>query len=376
MPSKEAGLVKVDIDIVKEFGIEPSIASQIEAVFAPMVKGLKGFEKEYSTLMTLADKGVTPEVCAAAKRLRLNVGKVRISADKAREKEKAQYLLGGRAVDGVFNILKFAVNQKEVKLKEVEEHFERQEQEKNEKRAEDRREQLDKYGFDYTHTDLVNMEEVVFKNFVLGIKLAWDLEEAAKVQAEKDRIETERLAEEERQRIKDENTQLREEKEEREKFDVIVKSRVESLDGVAWSGSDLTDIRSGEVIANRDKLINLSAAKFKKFAKVQNDSEKQARESAEKKDREDQEAREDADRIKRENEAREEEDRQREEAAKKARITAAQAPDKAKILVFVSILETLPIPVMKSTKGKDAVGHVQSEIAELSEYLRDIEKGM
>lgn len=263
MPSKEAAIVKVDIDIVKEFEIDESRAAQIEAIFAPMVKGLRGFEGQYNALMKVAAKGITPEVVAQAKRLRIDIGKVRIEAEKARKKEKDQYLRGGRAVDGVNNILKFAISDKEEKLREVEEHFERIEQQKREKIAESRREELDKYDFDHTHTDLVNMEEDVFERFLFGIKTAWEYEQAAKKAAEEERIAKEKADEEERIRIREENERLNRENE-------LMRKLLAELRSVSWDGSEACDSETEELVIKYEDLVSMSEADFIKLAKRHN----------------------------------------------------------------------------------------------------------
>jgi len=60
-------------------GIEDSKAAQIEATFAPMVELLKGFEGAYDTVMAMDQ---SEEKCSTAKRLRLDIAKIRVSAKK------------------------------------------------------------------------------------------------------------------------------------------------------------------------------------------------------------------------------------------------------------------------------------------------------
>lgn len=107
-----------------DFGVEPSKAQAIEAVFVPMVQMLKSFETQYDSILEEYKKEVTEELVKKAKRLRLDIARVRIDTDKERKREKEFYLLGGRAVDGIANILKNAVVEKESVLSEIENHFE------------------------------------------------------------------------------------------------------------------------------------------------------------------------------------------------------------------------------------------------------------
>ncbi len=73
---------------------------------------LESFEEAFNQIMA---EEVTEELCGRAKRLRLDISKIRVSADKARKAQKEEYLRAGNAIQGVFNILKFAVTDKEEK---------------------------------------------------------------------------------------------------------------------------------------------------------------------------------------------------------------------------------------------------------------------
>ena len=126
-------------------GIDESKAAQIEAVFAPMVAMLKDFEGQYDTIMALEQ---SPDKCAKAKRLRLDIAKVRIEADKVRKIQKEEYLRAGNAIQAVYNILKFAVAEKEDSLKETETYYERIEAEKAKTRQAEREAELLKYEVD------------------------------------------------------------------------------------------------------------------------------------------------------------------------------------------------------------------------------------
>ena len=167
-------------------GIETSKAAQIKATFAPMVGMLSEFEGAFHAVMK---KEATPNVCAEAKRLRLDIGKIRIAADKARKSQKEEYLRAGNAIQGVFNILKFAVVDKEEKLKEKEEFFERKEAEKIKAIGLAREAELAEFGLDSAGIDLGTMAADVWLRYKQGVKLSWEAEKAAEAQAEKDRAD-------------------------------------------------------------------------------------------------------------------------------------------------------------------------------------------
>ena len=170
--------------------LEESKAKQIKAVFAPMVKMLEGFEEQYKEVMSLK---ISPEKCKQAKKLRIAVSKVRIDADKVRKIQKEEYLRAGNAIQGVYNILKFAVTDKEEKLREIEEHFERIEAEKKAKLQLDRQVELAKYDADGEFVDLGNMPDEVWKNYLAGVKNNYESLREAEYKAEEDRIEAERI---------------------------------------------------------------------------------------------------------------------------------------------------------------------------------------
>ena len=100
--------------------IEKSKAEKIIATFKPMAKMLAEFEKAYNNVILESEKGITTDVANKAKRLRLDVGKVRTETRKLKDKQKEYIKLEDKAIMGVHNILIWAVKEKEDKLKEIE----------------------------------------------------------------------------------------------------------------------------------------------------------------------------------------------------------------------------------------------------------------
>ncbi|HUX57479.1 MAG TPA: hypothetical protein VMV77_10925 [Bacteroidales bacterium] len=153
-------LVKLDAPELQV--IEKSKAEAIRATFEPMVAMLQEFETAYNSVITASKKEITEELINAAKRLRLDIGKVRIEAEKLRKEQKEEYLRAGKAIDAVNNILKWAVTDKENRLKEIEDYFEIQEQLRLEKLQNDRAEKLSKYIEDAHERNLASMDEDVW----------------------------------------------------------------------------------------------------------------------------------------------------------------------------------------------------------------------
>jgi hypothetical protein len=289
----ETALVKLETPELQ--AIEQSKAEQIKATFEPMAQMLSEFETQFNEVVTESEKGITKEVTAKAKRVRIDIGKVRIATEKIRVAQKEEYLRAGKAIDGVSNILKWAVTDKENKLKEIEDYFEIQEQKRIEALQLQRAEMLLPYVTDAFERKLAEMEEDVWNAYLAAKKKEHEDRLEAERKAEEERIAREKAEAAERQRIREENERLRKEAEEREK-----QAKIEA------------EKRAKEDEARRKK----------------EEAERKAREEKERKEREEYEAklkaeREERERIQREEEAKrrklEEELRAKDEAERKAK---------------------------------------------------------
>jgi len=205
------------IDAPELSGLEPSKADKIKQTFEPMAEMLKGFEDSYSELITEAGTEITKDVTSRAKRLRLDIGKVRIETGKLKDKQKEYIKLEDKAIMGVHNILVWAVKEKEDKLKEIEQHFEIQEQKRLEELQAERSEKLSIYVEDAHDRDLSKFEDDEFEALLLMKKKEHDDRIEAEKKAEQDRIAKEKAEAEEREIIRKENEKLKKEAEEREK---------------------------------------------------------------------------------------------------------------------------------------------------------------
>lgn len=165
-------------------GIEVSKSQQIKAIFEPMANMLSQFEASYDTLIGITEEtGVTEEIIKQAKRLRLDIGQVRIKTEKLRIAQKQEYLIAGKAIDGVSNILKWAVTDKENKLKEIENYFIVKEQERLKKLQVSRANQISLYLEDAQTRRLSDMEDDVWEAYFNSKKKEYE-----------DRLEAEKQA--------------------------------------------------------------------------------------------------------------------------------------------------------------------------------------
>lgn len=196
--------------------LEKSKADQIKATFEPMAAMLKEFEQAYVDVVKEAELAINADVIAKAKRLRLDIGKVRIQTEKARKEQKEEYLRAGKAIDGVCNILKWAITDKENKLKEIEKHFEIQEKEMLDKLQKVRAAKLAPYVDDTGLINLATMENDVWGAYYNAKKKEHEDKIKAEKQAEQEQAEREMKLAEEREAIQAENERLRKEAKERE----------------------------------------------------------------------------------------------------------------------------------------------------------------
>ena len=208
--------------------IEPSKAEQIKGTFIPMAEMLAEFEDQYADIIADAQEEITKDVCANARVLRIAISKVRIETEKLRKVQKEEYLRAGKAIDGVSNILKWAVIEKETRLSEIEKYFESQEKELLETLQIERAEQIRPYLDDPQERDLAAMDEDVWSAYFGAKKKEHDDRVAAEKQAKADRLELEKIEAEERERIRKENEQLRLEATERDRVAKIESEKREA----------------------------------------------------------------------------------------------------------------------------------------------------
>lgn len=360
--------------------IELSKAEQIAQTFEPMVKMLRGFEESYECLVKSSEEdGISLETTAKAKRLRLDIAKVRIATDKARKEQKKEYLLAGRAIDGVANILKWATSEKEEKLSEIENHYELMEQRRLEELQQEREFQISEYLPDGTDgRDFSTMEDDVWEAFLATKKKEHLDRIEAEKQAELDRIEREKEEKAERARIEAENAKLRKEAEAREQ---LQKKRAELMRPYI------------QFIRDYSKMLNLSESAFSKeledvkkgaqdhwefeaLRKEKEEEEKQKAERAERAERAKQEAilkseREARDKAERELKAKREQEL-KEQAEREAKIQAELVKgDSAKLEDLIQDLENIKEKYsFKSVKNKAKMDDVRLLLTKVINHIR------
>jgi hypothetical protein len=205
----------VNFETPELLAIEKSKATQIKETFEPMTKMLYGFEDAFNEIILESEKGITKELCAKAKRLRLDIGRVRIDTGKAKDKQKEYIKLEDKAIMGVHNIIVWAVTEKEDKLKEIESFFETQEKLRLETLQKERVDLLTPYLEDAHERRLAEMEDDVWDAYLSAKKKEHEDRIEAEKQAELKRIEDAKKEAEEREKQRLENERLKKEAEKR-----------------------------------------------------------------------------------------------------------------------------------------------------------------
>ena len=260
---KTEGVSVLDVEELK--GIGPSKAEVIKQAFAPMVQMLESFEESYNEVVSEASLGITPQITAKAKRLRLDIGRVRIDTGKLKDQQKEYIKLEDKAIMGVHNILVWAVTEKEDKLKEIEKHYELQEQKRLEKLQADRAELLAPYVEDAFERDLSKFEDDEFEALLSAKKQAQADKVAAELKAEEERIAKEKAEKEAIAKIEIENAILKKEAElriaEENKKKALVSKRSEELVPYINFIRDYNSVINSEEEDYQKQLVDLEKAK-------------------------------------------------------------------------------------------------------------------
>lgn len=174
----------------KDYGLEEKKAGTIESAFLPKKVETDGFVKVYESII---NKEINESTCKEARELRLKLVKVRTGIRDIHTAEKAFYLASGKYVDALKNKLTLPVQQMEEKLTEIEKYFENQEKERAKKLREDREKQLEPYGTDTTFIALDLMSDEQFDDLLAKEKLAFETRKAQEEEAERKKVEAERI---------------------------------------------------------------------------------------------------------------------------------------------------------------------------------------
>lgn len=178
--------------IIKQYDItDPALTERIVGNFSPYLAEIEELGEELKTL-TLGNENDIE----AARKLSRRFSTVCSNLEKQKKADKADVLLVGRLIDGVFNTIESIARIKQKQAKDIADYFDNLEKAKLEQIAADRRKQLAAYeglepmGFE-------KMPEDIWENYMAGVKLAYEKrkadEKTKEIEAAKQKIGMDRL---------------------------------------------------------------------------------------------------------------------------------------------------------------------------------------
>jgi hypothetical protein len=378
--------------IINENQLETESASFLTTTFVPFLQRAEEWAKKAEAIQVkdATDTGTM----LMARTARLELRKIRIAAEKAKDSLKAEGLRRNKAIQGAYNIVAFLTEPIEEKLQAQEDFVERQEAKRKADLKIARETALAPYGVDTSFYVLSDMPNEAFDQLLSTSKLAHEAKLQAAIKVEQERLAKEKADAEERARVQAENERLKAEalKAAQEKAEADAKAAKAKAESDARLAAEREKAakESAEIKRKADEALATERAKAaQEAAKVKAEADRVAKEAAEKarKEREAaaevaRKAKEVADakikaaedaRKKAEAEAKRIKDvadaKAAEEAAAKKR--AAAAPDKDKLKAFAVAIRALPLPSLTTTEGKA----IATKLAEQNEkYAVWVEK--
>jgi len=218
--------IKTDAVEKYESGLPEEKHNRIAGAFNEKTEQLREILSKASAVQ-IADvndkKGMT-----LARELRLKLKNIRVDVEKTRKALKEESLREGKAIDGMANIIKYLIVPAEERLQEQEDTAKRIEAERIAAIADKRRIELENYEVDCSCFDLGAMTDEAYETLRSTSEAGHKAKKAAE-EAERKRLEDERIAKEkaeaeqrekerkERERIEAENSELRKKQEEAER---------------------------------------------------------------------------------------------------------------------------------------------------------------
>lgn len=259
------------VKVLESSGLQKSQAETIMEGFNTFFEEVKKYELEAKAIL-VTDASQTSEI-KRARELRLNLKDIRVNAEKVRKERKEFFLRGGKAIDGIANLLKALVVPLEEHLDKQEHFAERMEEERKERVNNERMLRLQPYVMDISVYNLKDMTDEAFEMLFKTSKTAFEAQKAAEENAKKEAEAKAKAEKEEQERIRLENEKLKEENAKKEAE--LEKERKAAAE------------KAKKDAAERKKLEDELEAKKKEEAKkmLEEAEKKQLEEAAMKKDR-------------------------------------------------------------------------------------------
>ena len=173
---------------ITDIGLPLTDAEKIVASFSEISERMLELDKELIEFNKINPEEITEAVCKKAKVLRLKHVKIRTRGDEIHSNLKSDVLLRTRAIDGVRNIYKLKLSEREDKLQKIEKHFEMIKKAKQDKIFEDRANELSKYVEDISVYNLREMSNDGYNEILKNSKIIYD-QKLKEEKEEKERAE-------------------------------------------------------------------------------------------------------------------------------------------------------------------------------------------
>jgi hypothetical protein len=341
----------IEIVVPEKDQLPPSLLSNIETGFKSAFEQAEKWRTQALAIqVTSLDQKAEMKL---ARTIRLELKAVRVNADKARKSLKADALLMGRAIDGVYNLLEAAIVPMERHLDEQEKFAERLAESERLRLKDEREHALSPYlDLSMPLPALDAMSDEQFTRYLEDSKILHNakLEAARKTEADRIAREQSEAAERERQRI--ELERLRKEAVEREaaakaereaaekaQREAAAKAKAErdALEAAAKAEREAAEKELARIKAEAE-----AAAKKEQEARAKLEAELTAKKAAEEK-------------------------AAAELAASQKK--AARAPDKQKALTFAATVRTLKTPEATTTEGKAVMAEIAQKVENFAKWI-------
>jgi hypothetical protein len=342
--------------------LPPSLLSNIETGFKSAFEQAEKWRVQALAIqVTSLDQKAEMKL---ARTIRLELKTVRVNADKARKALKADALLMGRAIDGVYNLLEAAIVPMERHLDEQENFAERLAEAERMRLKAEREAALAPFlteGHQIPALDSMTADQ--WEGYLADAKLLHEakIEAARKAEAERITREQAEAAEHERQRV--ELERLRKEAVEREAAAKAEREAAEKAqreaDAKAKAERDALEYKYAQEAAAAAEIVRKERA----AAKAKDEAEREAAHAKVLAERKAREAAEHELAAKNAAEA------TRLKAELAARAKASRAPDKQKALTFAATVRTLKTPEATTTKGKAVMAEIAQKVENFAKWI-------
>jgi hypothetical protein len=324
--------------------------------------------KEKAFAITVTDESQTQAIEQATEAHKL-ISKVRIGIEKRRKELKEDSLRTGKMIDSVAKTLSDEIEPIETHLKTQKEFAEIQAKKRYDAMKAERVARLQPWIVQDANTlPLGEMESDAFEMMLMGYKEAHTRRTADEARLKAEREEKAKAEAEERDRIKAENDRLMAEKIADQQRQQIKDSRINRL---SWAGFVFNEgaYAVGPLVIEIDEIMDFSDDEFQSLVTTgRAEFDRLAAIEQRKKDeaaailRQEQQARAKLECEAREREAKEEANRKAEAAAARK---AKRAPDRVKLLSWIAQFEAIEDPKVKDEDAQKIVARAQAALVEL-----------